>query len=96
MDPNTADSNISSDECSEDLEMDLDTECIDEENLMNDDETESDLQTMLFDLFTEHKKDRNIVDVLLEIKRQLEVSNRIQMELLSLKKNSVTPSPSRT
>jgi hypothetical protein len=41
------------------------------------------LHDVLETFFTEPKKNRNIVDVLLEIKRSLEVHNKIMIKLLT-------------
>ena len=53
-------------------------------NLDDDSDTEMDLQNLLEHLFTENKKNRNIVEVLLEIKRGFDVHNKIMKQMLVL------------
>jgi len=43
---------------------------------------EMDLHDILETFFLESKKNRNVVDVLLEIKRSLEMHNKIMMKML--------------
>jgi RecJ-like exonuclease len=55
-----------------------------------------DLQSMLETFFLEHKKNRNVVDVLCEIKRSFETHNRILnalYELLNTRFGANTPEP---
>ena len=48
-----------------------------------EDDTTEDLQSMMATFFMEEKKNRNIVHVLLEIKRTLETHNRIMLNLFN-------------
>lgn len=45
---------------------------------------EEDLNTLLQTYFIEHKKDRNIVDVLLELRRSLDTHNKIMLKMLEI------------
>lgn len=58
---------------------------------------ELDLQSMLETFFLEHKKNRNVVDVLCEIKRSFETHNRILNAMYELLNNrfgvNKTPEP---
>jgi hypothetical protein len=45
---------------------------------------EEDLNALLQTYFMEDKKDRNIVDVLLELRRSLDTQNKIMMKVLEV------------
>lgn len=69
----------------------MSTKSEDEERLveMSDIEEESfaaeeDLNTLMQTYFMEDKKDRNIVDVLLEVRRALDTHNKIMMKMLEV------------
>lgn len=48
-----------------------------------EEDTTEDIQTMMATFFMEDKKNRNMVHVLLEIKRTLETHNRIMLNLFN-------------
>ncbi|KAK3259202.1 hypothetical protein CYMTET_31790 [Cymbomonas tetramitiformis] len=55
------------------------------EDLEEDDEEGEDLFSILEYFFVEQKKNRNIVDVLLEMKRSLDTHNKLLLEILKKK-----------
>lgn len=66
------------DECSEYC-MDTNIAGSDDESAFEDQGV--DIGELLSDLFTDSKKNRNICDVLMEIKRQIEVHNKILLSI---------------
>lgn len=64
------------------LEDDSDVEEEEEDEFeMDDDEEGLDMQELLQMFFLDSKKNRNVCDVLLEIKRQFEVQNKILLSI---------------
>jgi len=70
----------------EDHEDDDDNFIIDESDFNMDEDSDNgmDLSNLLEHLFTENKKNRNIVEVLLEIKRGFDVHNKIMKQMLMI------------
>ena len=78
---------VEEDDDDDDDENEDDNFIIDESefNMEDDDsDNETDLANLLEHLFTENKKNRNIVEVLLEIKRGFDMHNKIMKQLLIL------------
>lgn len=71
---------LSPNEAIEDVVLGTDEEEEDHE-FSFDEEPSEDLHAMLSSFFTEEKKNRNMVDVLLEIKRTIETHNRILLKI---------------
>lgn len=72
---------VYSEENGDGSQMDNDSQ-MDESMLME--EEEADLGSILQHFFTEDKKDRNVVDVLLEIRRSIDTNNKIMLKMMGL------------
>lgn len=51
---------------------------------------ETDMQTLFQTFFMEGKKERNVVDVLLEVRRSLDTNNKIMLKMLTILEKYVT------
>ena len=61
---------------------DLESENGSEQEMESDYNDENDFRQVLGEFFSESKKNRNIPEVLLEIKRTLDVHNKLMMQMI--------------
>lgn len=72
-------------EYQEDMEFDENLEMVPEESDVEESMMmENDLETLFQTFFMEDKKERNMVDVLLEVRRSLDTTNKIMFKMLGI------------
>ena len=64
-------------------QLEMDDEGEDDDEHSEDEEEEMDLPTVLSQFFLDSKKNRNICDIMCEMKRNMETQNKILIELLN-------------